>query len=1045
MADRSIKVTLRADIGDFESNMRRAATAASKVGDTTEKAATKSGGAFKKLRDNAERNKAAWETSARAFTLVGAGLTAGFAGAVKSAVSWESAFAGVRKTVDASESQFAALSDGLRKMTGEVSASHEEIAAVAEAAGQLGIQTPNILAFTRTMIDLGEATNLTAEEAATSLARFANVMGTSQAEFSNLGSAIVDLGNNYATTEAEIVSMAMRLAGAGKQAGLTEGQVLGLATALSSVGIEAQAGGSAMSRVMIRMKTEVEAGGKSLESFARVAGMTGDKFADLFKKDPSKAITAFVQGLGEVESKGGSVQGVLEELGLTELRVADALRRASSASDLFNDAMERGQTAYKDNTALAEEAAQRYATSGARAQMAWNQIKDAAISAGDAILPLVGPVADGIADIAGAIASLPAPVQGALVSFTGLAGVTALGAGAFMRFVPAAIDTAKALETVGLMSGGAVGKVGKLAGAIGKIGLAGAAVGVAATGIKAVVNHLNDNHRAATEMAQTMLTARDAVDAFTGTTHGWGPLREQLVGSKEDFQELLNTVSEYRGTFGRAAEEGWASLFGDYTPETQFLSKLKEIDNALTSLSFEDAQAGFQSLASSTDGSSESLQNLLAELPGVKQMLFDQAYAAGMATDDNTLLKLAMGELSAVQPELAGALDETTGAVEDQSAALGDLIAKQAEAAGLVLSEREAQRQFQEAMEATTAAIEKNGATLDITTAAGIENERALDGVAEKAFKLAESMAAAGEPTESIHAVMTQARAAFIEAGISMGLTGEEAAALADKMHLLPEEIAMQVTADTDEANSKVDEAKANADGTSAEIKVGADTTEGENSRAELENKVKASSPSMKVEADTRPGWQMANWLRNDIEGLAGAVTVNARDNLTGPVWAMKNSLPTYHTITVGIVGGGGMVGSMYAAGGPVHGPGTGTSDSIPARLSNGEHVLTAREVAAAGGHNAIFSLRSLMSSGALKTMMHDRGVPGFAAGGAPGVHGGPAPVVVPVPQAPSVRVSMEGQRLALVLDDGTALTGRIEQISDARIINAAKTMGRKR
>jgi hypothetical protein len=42
------------------------------------------------------------------------------------------------------------------------------------------------------------------------------------------------------------------------------------------------------------------------------------------------------------------------------------------------------------------------------------------------------------------------------------------------------------------------------------------------------------------------------------------------------------------------------------------------------------------------------------------------------------------------------------------------------------------------------------------------------------------------------------------------------------------------------------------------------------------------------------------------------------------------------------------------ATGGAVFGPGTGTSDSIPAMLSNGEHVLTAREVKAAGGHSAI-------------------------------------------------------------------------------------------
>ena len=39
---------------------------------------------------------------------------------------------------------------------------------------------------------------------------------------------------------------------------------------------------------------------------------------------------------------------------------------------------------------------------------------------------------------------------------------------------------------------------------------------------------------------------------------------------------------------------------------------------------------------------------------------------------------------------------------------------------------------------------------------------------------------------------------------------------------------------------------------------------------------------------------------------------------------------------------------SQYASGGPVRGRGTGTSDDIPAWLSNGEHVWTAREVATA-------------------------------------------------------------------------------------------------
>lgn len=42
--------------------------------------------------------------------------------------------------------------------------------------------------------------------------------------------------------------------------------------------------------------------------------------------------------------------------------------------------------------------------------------------------------------------------------------------------------------------------------------------------------------------------------------------------------------------------------------------------------------------------------------------------------------------------------------------------------------------------------------------------------------------------------------------------------------------------------------------------------------------------------------------------------------------------------------------GDVHAGGGEVDGPGTGTSDSVPARLSDGEFVLTAQAVRGAGG-----------------------------------------------------------------------------------------------
>src|SRR5690606_23239827 len=103
--------------------------------------------------------------------------------------------------------QLASLRQGIRDMAMEIPASTTEISAVAEAAGQLGIQTESIESFTRTMIDLGEATNLSSDQAATEFARFANIVGMSQKDFDRLGSSVVALGNTMATTEAEISSM----------------------------------------------------------------------------------------------------------------------------------------------------------------------------------------------------------------------------------------------------------------------------------------------------------------------------------------------------------------------------------------------------------------------------------------------------------------------------------------------------------------------------------------------------------------------------------------------------------------------------------------------------------------------------------------------------------------------------------------------------------------------------------------------------------------------------------------------------------------------
>ncbi|HEX6516495.1 MAG TPA: phage tail tape measure protein, partial [Nocardioidaceae bacterium] len=404
-----------------------------------------------------QRQHDAMAKTGRAAFVFGAAVATGLGLAMNEAVKWESAWTGVTKTVDGTAAEMADLEDGLRSLATRLPATHEEIAAVAEAAGQLGIQRDAILGFTKTMIDLSETTNLTADEAATDMARFANIMQTPQDQIDRLGASLVALGNDGASTESDILSMAMRIAGAGAQLGLTEGEVMGLANALSSVGIEAEAGGSAISMVMKNMQVAVSSGGQSLADFARVAGMSSEEFTSLWNDNAAAGLDAFVTGLGNISAQGGDVISVLNQMGITQIRQSDALLRLAGAGDLLTESLELGNKAWDENSALLVEANKRYETTEAKVEMARNSLRDAAITAGDVLLPALAGVADVTGDLLAAWDQLPGPLRAGVVVLGAIAAAVALVGGASLMAIPkiAAFKTAVAeLEAGALKTAG---------------------------------------------------------------------------------------------------------------------------------------------------------------------------------------------------------------------------------------------------------------------------------------------------------------------------------------------------------------------------------------------------------------------------------------------------------------------------------------------------------------------------------------------------------------------------------------------------------------
>lgn len=400
----------------------------------------------------------------------------------QASIEFESAMTGVSKTTDMSASELQAMSEAVMKLSTEIPVTTTELANVMEVAGQLGISKDNLLDFSTVMSQLATATTMTADEAATMLAQFANITQMDPSQYSNLASAVVDLGNNYATTEQKIIDMGQGIAAAGSLAGMSEADMMGLSAAVTSLGIETAAGSTSMSKLISKLNTAVETG-EGLESFASVAGMSAQQFAQAWGDDAANALATFITGLNDVERNGASANVILGELGITETRMQRMILSLAGSGDLMANAITTANKAFRENTALSAEAEKRYATTESRLTMLSNAANNVKISIGDALTPMVASVADGLTNLIEPMAEFieqnPAIVQG-LTAAVGVFGLATVAIGAYSA-------ATKLAAAANLLFGGSIPGIGIIAGVA-------AAVGGLVFGISALTDAYNDAH-----------------------------------------------------------------------------------------------------------------------------------------------------------------------------------------------------------------------------------------------------------------------------------------------------------------------------------------------------------------------------------------------------------------------------------------------------------------------------------------------------------------------------------------------------------------------
>lgn len=630
--------------------------------------------------DSAESfgSRATQAVDAVSSVLAAAGISAalkeikeGFDECVQASMDFESAITGVAKTTDLTDEELADMSDAIKAMSTEIPASTTEIAAVAEAAGQLGIQKDALLDFTRVMTMLGTATNMTAEDAATALARFANITGMSADNYDRLGAVIVDLGNNFATTESEITQMGTRLASGGKLAGLTEPQIMALAAAMSSVGIEAEAGGTAMTQTLNAIEKAVATGEDSLQSFADVAGMSADSFAEMWNTDALGALTAFIRGLGNLDEQGESAVLVLEDLGLTGIRQSNMLKSLALAADQMDSAVQTANTAWDENIALTNEANKRYATTQSKLDMMQNAYNNLKVAVGDAFTPALRDAYDAGTDVLNVLGEFvqenPALVKG-VATFTGVVGgaTVALTAYAAISKVIKALDIA---TTFGGMAGPimlGVTAVAALAGGI--VAMADAAKDRAAPSVKELTE-------AARDMNEALADAKSGFDDSVGSTMATAAVAEQYI----DRLKELDSVGE-KTTAQQQEYHGILMKLVETIPE---LSSYIDLEN-------DSIDGGTAALEANTDAwvenaRAQAYQNELSEIYAKyadveierakrRAELTDAEEAAHEATQAYNEALAKQNTLYAEAQKKADAYYEETGILRDAEYFLGDEI-----------------------------------------------------------------------------------------------------------------------------------------------------------------------------------------------------------------------------------------------------------------------------------------------------------------------------------------------------------------------------------
>lgn len=264
-------------------------------------------------------------------------------------------FADMRKTTGMTEQEVRKLNKTFSQM--DTRTSTKELRQIAIAAGQLGIAKNEVLKFTaatdKMVVALGDEFTGGATEVTKVMGGLRDIFSDVKSDkidedMLHIGNAVNVLAQSGRATGPVLTDFANRIGGVAINLGLSSSQVLGLSATLQELNVSTERGGTAITKILLRMTTHVK-------EFAKVADMDVQAFADLVNTDLYGAFNKVLEGSQKSGTSATALGKILDDLGVDGSGASEVMSKLGANMGLLKDKVDLSNGALGKTDSIMEE------------------------------------------------------------------------------------------------------------------------------------------------------------------------------------------------------------------------------------------------------------------------------------------------------------------------------------------------------------------------------------------------------------------------------------------------------------------------------------------------------------------------------------------------------------------------------------------------------------------------------------------------------------------------------------------------------------------